>query len=105
LSLAFQSVSLLEEEWRAIREAQQARGAWSPERLTLRNLGSRLSGLVALIAPAIVLTTRRAWAMTEAASARGLDAPNRQTYHRLAMKPLDWLLLGVTATALAALWQ
>ena len=30
LTLAFQSVGLLDDEWRAIREAQRARGAWSP---------------------------------------------------------------------------
>jgi len=105
LSLAFQSVSLLEEEWRAIREAQQARGAWSPEGLTLRHLGSRLSGMVALIAPAVVLSTRRAWAMTEAASARGLDAPGRRPYHRLAMRAMDWLLLGAIAAILLTLWR
>jgi energy-coupling factor transport system permease protein len=29
VSLAFQSVGLLDDEWRAIREAQRARGAWA----------------------------------------------------------------------------
>ena len=36
LSLAFQSLGLLEDEWRAILEAQRARGAWRPPRLNER---------------------------------------------------------------------
>jgi energy-coupling factor transport system permease protein len=110
LSLAFQSVGLLDDEWRAILEAQRARGAWAPpnatsslrlrallQRSTWRDVGAQLHNLVALTVPAIVMTTKRAWTMTEAAYARGFDSPRRQPYHRLAMGRLDWVLL-VTAT-------
>ena len=91
LSLAFQSIGLLQQEWHAIREAQIARGAWQtgPRR-------PRLPGLrdyVALTVPAIVLTTRRAWSMTEAAYARGFDAPHRRTYRTLTMRRKDWALV------------
>ena len=49
--------------------------------------------------PAIVLTTRRAWAITEAASARGFDSPHRRPYRRLVMRWTDWgLVAGITAT-------
>jgi energy-coupling factor transporter transmembrane protein EcfT len=49
--------------------------------------------------PAIVLTTRRAWAITEAACARGFDSPHRRPYRRLAMGWLDWgLVAGIAAT-------
>jgi energy-coupling factor transport system permease protein len=102
LSLAFQSVGLLDEEWRAIREAQHARGAWVPTS-DWRNLMERVRDMVALAVPAIVLTTKRAWAMTEAAYARGFDSPHRQPYRRLAMGRLDWALLAGTAVVAVAL--
>jgi energy-coupling factor transporter transmembrane protein EcfT len=107
LALAFQSIGLLDDEWRAIREAQRARGAWTPPKSTWRDLLERLGDLVALAVPAIVLTTKRAWAMTEAAYARGFDSPHRQPFRQLTMSRLDWLLLiGTGAAALALfLWR
>jgi biotin transport system permease protein len=95
LSLAFQSVGLLDDEWRAIREAQQARGAWSKPS-GWRDLVAKVRDLVALAVPAIVLTTKRAWAMTEAAYARGFDSPYRRPYRQLALGWLDGLLLVAT---------
>jgi energy-coupling factor transport system permease protein len=102
LSLAFQSLGLLDDEWRAIREAQQARGAWAPSS-SWRNLLERVRDMVALAVPAIVLTTKRAWAVTEAAYARGFDSPRRRPYRHLVMGWLDWALLAATVAATAAL--
>jgi len=102
LSLAFRSIGLLDEEWRAIREAQQARGAWTPLS-GWRNLKQQVADLVALAVPAIVMTTKRAWAMTEAAYARGFDSPHRRPWRDLAMQRLDWLLLWITSLFSAAL--
>jgi energy-coupling factor transport system permease protein len=106
VSLAFHSVGLIDDEWRAIREAQQARGAWV---LTSgwRNLLGRVRDLVALAVPAVVLTTKRAWAMTEAAYARGFDSPRRRPFRRLAMGWLDWALLAGAAIVilLSLLWR
>jgi energy-coupling factor transport system permease protein len=106
LSLAFQSVGLLDDEWRAIREAQQARGAWAAP-AGWRDLLDRLRDLVALAVPAVVLTTKHAWAMTEAAYARGFDSPHRQPYRQLALGWLDWLLLVGTlaVAAILILWR
>ncbi|OGO04246.1 MAG: hypothetical protein A2Y73_04140 [Chloroflexi bacterium RBG_13_56_8] len=106
LSLAFQSVGLLDDEWRAIREAQRARGAWSLP-TGWRDLVARVRDLVALSVPAVVMTTKRAWSMTEAAYARGFDSPRRQPFRHLAMSRLDWLLLAGTLTvaALLLLWR
>ena len=122
LGLAFQSTHLLGDEWRSIQEAQMARGAWPtahdgrpiarderqiargtqhPERDGLRRLILRLHDLVALTIPAIVLTTRRAWAVTEAACARGFDAPHRNPYKQLAMRWQDWGLIGITVAVIA----
>ncbi len=102
LGLAFQSLGLFEDEWRAIQEAQRARGAWSMGR-SLGSLLRGLGGLVALTVPAIVLTTRRAWSMTEAACARGFDSPHRRPYRQLSMRWTDWALLLIAAGAIAAL--
>ncbi len=106
VSLAFQSVGLLDDEWRAIREAQLARGAWSQPR-GWRELRARVRDLVALSVPAVVLTAKRAWTMTEAAYARGFDSPHRRPYRHLALNALDGALL--TATVIVAtvliLWR
>ncbi len=107
LSLAFQSVNLLDDEWRAVREAQRSRGAWAPRWSGWRGLVDQVRDLVALTVPVVVLTTKRAWAMTEAAYARGFDSPRRRPYRRLSMGGLDWALLaGAVATAAALLlWR
>jgi energy-coupling factor transporter transmembrane protein EcfT len=102
VSVAFQSVGLLDDEWRAIREAQRARGAWLPQS-RWRAFIARLGDLVALAVPAIVLTTKRAWAMTEAAYARGFDSPRRLPYRQLAMGWLDWVLLAGTVAVVVVL--
>lgn len=106
VGLAFQSVSLLDDEWRSVREAQQARGAWKPLK-SWRSLIAQVRDMVALAVPAIVLTTKRAWAMTEAAYARGFDSPRRRPYGRLALGLLDWgLLLGsLVISAALAFWR
>lgn len=102
LALAFQSVGLLDDEWRGIIEAQRARGAW-PSKPRWREILDYVRDLVALSVPAVVMTTKRAWAMNEAAYARGFDSPHRRPYHQLRMGWLDWVLLAATAAATAVL--
>ena len=92
LSLALGSVTVLDEEWRAIQEAQRARGAWRRP-AGLRGLPGALRDLVALAVPTVVLTTRRAWSLTEAAYARGFDSPHRRPYDELHLRWPDWALL------------
>jgi energy-coupling factor transporter transmembrane protein EcfT len=96
LSLALQSVGMLDDEWRAIKEAQRSRGAWSYPSGWRRVL-EQMRDLVALTVPTVVVTARRAWAVTEAAYARGFNSPHRRSYHQLAMRGLDWVLLTGTA--------
>jgi len=103
LSLAFQSLGLVDDQWRAIREAQAARGAVS-EAPSFRQLVSRVGDLVALTVPAIVLTTKRAWAISEAAYARGFDSPHRSSFHTLEFSRLDFLLLVGTVIVLVLLY-
>lgn len=102
VSLAFLSIGFLDDEWRAIHEAQRARGAWIPPS-GWRNLTERVRDMVALAVPAIVLVTKRAWAMTESAYARGFDSPHRRPYGQLVMNWLDWALLAGTVAVAAAL--
>jgi energy-coupling factor transport system permease protein len=92
LSLAFQSLSLMNQEWRTIWESQQSRGAWKPP-TGWRGLVGSFRDLISLSVPAIVMTTRRAWAMTEAAYGRGFDSPKRQPYRALSMAVIDYALL------------
>lgn len=93
LGLAFQSLSLMDEEWRMIEEAQHARGVW-PASKDWRQLLRQTRNLVAFTVPAIVLTTKRAWMITEAAYARGFDSPHRRPSRLLSFRLGDWLLLG-----------
>jgi energy-coupling factor transporter transmembrane protein EcfT len=105
LSLAFQSLSLLDDEWRAILEAQQARGVL-PEIRGFRSLARQARDLISLTVPAVVLTTRRAWAITEAAYARGFESPRRKPYHTLAMQPHDCAMMAVSILAsLFFIWR
>jgi energy-coupling factor transporter transmembrane protein EcfT len=94
VSLAFQSVGLLDDEWRAIREAQLARGAWAFQWSGWQSFVAQVRDMVALTVPAVVMTTKRAWMMTEAAYARGFDSPRRRPFHQLAMGHLDRVLLA-----------
>lgn len=95
MGLAFQSLNLIEEEWQAIREAQQSRGI-RLVRSGLRETIQRIGDWVALTIPAVVLATRRAWAVTESAYARGFDSPRRQPYRQLSMRLVDWLVVLVS---------
>jgi energy-coupling factor transporter transmembrane protein EcfT len=105
LSLAFQSLSLLDDEWRAIKEAQQVRGAL-PEIRGYRSLVRQARNLVSLMVPAVVLTTRRAWSITEAAYARGFDSPQRRPYHSLILQFHDWaLIFGSILMVLIFAWR
>jgi len=92
LSLALQSLGLLDQEWRSIREAQQARGAWQLP-TGWRKLRQNVQDLISLSVPAIVLATKRAWSMTEAAYARGFNAPHRCPYRHLSLAAVDWVLV------------
>jgi energy-coupling factor transporter transmembrane protein EcfT len=60
--------------------------------------------LVSLTVPAIVLTTKRAWAITEASYARGFDSPHRISYHTLAFSRLDTALMAGTVVLIILLY-
>jgi energy-coupling factor transport system permease protein len=103
LGLAFQSLGLLDDEWRAIREAQSSRGAM-PELSSFRKLLAQISNLISLTVPAIVLTTKRAWAITEAAYARGFDSPHRSSYYSLRLSRRDFVLMTGTVLVIIVLY-
>jgi energy-coupling factor transporter transmembrane protein EcfT len=105
LSLAFQSLGLLDDEWRAIREAQSSRGAVLGTS-SFRRFVARVGDLVSLTVPAIVLTTKRAWAITEAAYARGFDSPRRSSYYTLSFSRLDLILMAGSVVLIVLLsWR
>jgi biotin transport system permease protein len=103
LSLAFQSLGLFDDEWRAISEAQYSRGA-AVQMSSFRKLLRQAGDLISLTVPAIILTTKRAWAITEAAYARGFDSPKRKSFHTLAFSRFDALLMIGTAMLIALLY-
>jgi biotin transport system permease protein len=102
LATACCALPLLESEWQAIREAQQARGIYDtkPPGRSWRRWRERLTSTVALIVPAIVMVTQRAWSIHETAAVRGFDSPARRAYARARLSRLDWLLLGGVALVL-----
>ena len=106
INLTFQSLGLLQEEWAAIREAQKSRGIL-PQFEGWRALVNQVGDLVALTVPAIVLTTRRAWAITEAAYARGFDSDKRVSFYQLHMRWLDWvfLIIPVVLVLVLMVWK
>ena len=105
LSLAFQSLGLLDDEWRAIREAQSSRGAL-PNFSSFWKFITNVGDLISLTVPAIVLTTKRAWAITEASYARGFDSPHRVSYQTLSFTRLDFLLMtGATLLLILLVWR
>jgi len=106
LSLALQSVGMLDDEFSVIKEAQRSRGAWSSPSGWRRTM-EQMRNLVALTVPTVVMTARRAWSVTEAAYARGFNSPNRRSYHQLTMRRLDWLLLAgtVVISVVLSFWR
>jgi energy-coupling factor transport system permease protein len=105
LSLAFQSLGLIDDEWRAIKEAQFARGVVQ-EAKNFRNWLAQISNLISLTVPAIVLTTKRAWSITEAAYARGFDSPHRKPYRSLKFTWRDAVLMtGILIGILLLYWR
>jgi energy-coupling factor transport system permease protein len=102
LSTAFQSLGFLREELLQIREAQKARGAYHDAGRRIP-IFTQVRELVAFSVPVVVLTTKRAWAITEAAYARGFESPNRQPYRRLSVQAGDWILLSILAAMCAAM--
>jgi len=99
---AHTSVQLLQSEWLGILEAQRARGLF-PEG-DRRRWRQRLTEMVALVVPAIVLATQRAWAAHEAAALRGLDAPLPPGGRGRRLAVLDQVLLGAAGGLLVALF-
>lgn len=106
LSLTFTSLEILREEWLAIQEAQRARGIQPPGG-SLKRLVQNVRDFIAFTVPAVVLTTRRAWALTEAAYARGFDSPLRKPFQALQFTTRDGLLLlsAFSITIFLFLWR
>jgi energy-coupling factor transport system permease protein len=101
---AFRSVAFFEDEWRGIVEAQKARGLFDgPLDGPRGGWRARLAAAVPLAVPAIVLATKRAWAVHEAAAARGFDHPGARAGQELRLRTLDYGLLAATTALLLGL--
>ncbi len=105
---AFRSLGLVEREWYGILEAQRARGIGMETTAEARSRPARrrlrrddLTTATALVVPAIVLATQRAWSISEAAAARGFGSPLERRYRALRLHALDHALLAAAAVVLA----
>ena len=103
LASAYRSRAQAEREWQAIVEAQQARGIAPLAGAARTPWRRRLGDAVALVVPAIVLATQRAWSLTEAAVMRGLESPHRSRPEPARLGSLDRGLLTAAAALLLAL--
>lgn len=101
LATTYRSLGLLEAEWRGILEAQQARGIIAAP--GWRAWRTNLPHAVALLVPAVVLATQRAWSMTEAAAARGVESPLRRPAGVPHLGWIDHVLLAAAAGILIGL--
>lgn len=99
---AYRFLHLLNFEWREIIEAQQARGIVVPAP-SWRAPRQSLATAMAVIVPAVVLATQRAWSITEAAAARGFESPSRRSSRHLRFSRIDHLLLTAAVAAIACL--
>lgn len=106
IRIAFQSIAILEDEWHNILEAQKSRGAWQ-EKEGLWKAFKHVKDLVSLTVPAVVMATKKAWSITEAAYARGFDSPKRKPYRELTFQQQDWFyVLGISLMLLPLfLWR
>ncbi len=99
------SLDLTRSEWLGVMEAQRARGIMPPtQRPAWRTLGRNLKDFVTLVVPAVVLMAQRAWSITEAASARGLETPVQSPPRTLRLAWLDGILLSVMGGLLVGLY-
>jgi len=96
---AYSAIGLLESEVHGIIEAQQARGISLslPSRRCWREWRRYAANLVALLVPALVLVTQRAWSVSEAAIMRGLESPHPRRHRASNLGWVDGALLGGTA--------
>jgi len=93
MASTYRSLAQMEREWQTIIEAQRARGLLTSAART-RSWRLRLSDAVALVVPAIVLATQRAWALSESAAGRGLESPLRRPHGVHSLTRLDRALLA-----------
>lgn len=105
LGVAQQSLTLLQADVRRILEAQQARGIrFTADGVTLRTRARMLwDRSLAVVIPAIVVATQRAWAAHEAAAVRGFGGPHGQAVGGPAMERRDYGLLMLSVSSLCAL--
>jgi energy-coupling factor transporter transmembrane protein EcfT len=101
LATTYRSLGLLETEWRGILEAQQARGIIAAP--GWRAWRTNLARAVALLVPAVVLAAQRAWSITEAAAARGVESPLRRPAAAARLSWMDRALLAAAAGLLLGL--
>ena len=90
IALAFRHLPLATAQLQLVRESQRLRGLrTTPPSRSLKGVLAWVRSAGALVVPGLVMTTRRAWEMTEAASARGFDSSLRTDRRQLRLTIVD----------------
>lgn len=106
IALAFRHVSLTIEQLRLVRESHRLRGlSLAPSSRSPKALLAWARSSAGLLVPVFVMTTRRAWEITEAASARGFDSPDRSVRRKLRFKATDLAVGAVCVLFLVSLFH
>lgn len=93
LVTGLRSVQIVSGEWRSVREAQKVRGLQHRFRFTgLKRIRQSIESLLPLCVPAIVLSVRRSWSITEAAYLRGFDEQSPERNSMPAFQLVDGII-------------
>jgi energy-coupling factor transporter transmembrane protein EcfT len=104
LVTGLRSVHIVSGEWRSIKEAQKVRGLQHRFRLSgIREIRQSIGTLLPLCIPAIVLSVRRSWSITEAAYLRGFDEREPERIPMPAIRPVDAIIVTVWSGFIVAL--
>jgi len=96
LVTGLRSVRIVSDEWKAIKEAQKVRGLQHRFRFSSpKNIRQSLESLIPLCIPAIVLSVRRSWSITEAAYLRGFDEYATERISMPVPRPVDCIIAAV----------
>jgi len=101
VSLAIRSISMFADDWRTILDAYWSRGV----DLNQGSVVTRLRNYVGVLIPLLILTMSKVREIDFAAETRGfaLGVKGRTSVEEMSWGPLDYLVLGASALAIALL--
>ncbi|OKL49919.1 energy-coupling factor transporter transmembrane component T family protein [Boudabousia marimammalium] len=106
VSLALRYIPDIQREFATINQAQQARGLDTSKNV---KLGVRIRNLISILMPLLLSSLDRIETIAAAMELRGFSSGKRRTWYAArALKPADWLVIGLSLGIFllaVALWQ